>query len=80
MKENGQQNVEIDFVENKEKTNTEVFLELFKRFKKIEGSEEERHIKEWQTISKILDRLLFILNILSIIIAFGYGYTTLYTY
>ena len=76
--ENGQQNMELDFVENKEKANMEVPLELLKLLKKIEINEEERHIKEWQTIAKILDRLLLILNILSIIISFGYGYTKLY--
>ena len=41
--------------------------------------EDETHIKEWQTVAKVLDKLLFILNIISYLIAFGYGYTILYT-
>ena len=60
--------------------NMESLLELLKSLKQLEGSEDERFIKEWQAIAKILDRLLFILNIISFAIAFGYGYTTLYTY
>ena len=41
--------------------------------------EVEINIREWQTIAKVLDKLLFILNIISFVFAFGYGYTILYT-
>ena len=47
--------------------------------KQPEIGEDERYIKEWQTVAKILDKLLFILNIISFVISFGYGYTILYT-
>ena len=77
-KENRQKVMEIDSADHKEKTNMELLLELFKE--KLEGNKDERNLNEWQTIAKVLDRLLFILNVISFIIAFGYGYTTLYTY
>ena len=79
QKENGQQNVGLNSGDYKENTNMETLLELLKALKKSEASEDEMCIKEWQTTAKVLDRLLFILNILSMVIAFGYGYTKLYT-
>ena len=79
-KENGQKIMELISTGNKEKASGESLLEMFKTLKKMEGSEDEKNIKEWQTIAKILDRLLFILNVISFVIAFGYGYTTVYTY
>ena len=48
--------------------------------KQTEEGEDERYIKEWQSVAKVLDKLLFILNIISFVIAFGYSYTILYTY
>ena len=80
IKENGQKIMELDSTDNKEKANKESLLETFKTLKKWEGNEDEKNIKEWQAIAKILDRLLFTLNVISFIIAFGYGYTTVYTY
>ena len=80
IKENGQKIMEFDSTDNKEKANKESLLEMFKTLKKWEGNEDEKNIKEWQAIAKILDRLLFTLNVISFIIAFGYGYTTVYTY
>ena len=77
-KENQQKIMEIDSAGHKENTNIESLLELVK--KKLEGSEDEKNLSEWQTIAKVLDRLLFILNVISFIIAFGYGYTTLCIY
>ena len=71
IKENGQKIMELDSTDNKEK---------FMTLKKWEGNEDEKNMKEWQAIAKILDRLLFTLNVISFIIAFGYGYTTVYTY
>ena len=76
-RENEQKNMEIDSAGHKENKNMESLLELFK--KKLEGNKDERNINEWQAIAKVLDRLLFIVNVISFIIAFGYGYTTLYT-
>ena len=78
-KENGHEITELDSTDHKEKTNMESLLEMFKTLKNFEGREDERNLKEWQTIAKVLDRLLFILNVISFIIAFGYGYTKLYT-
>ena len=40
---------------------------------------DETYIKEWQTVAKVLEKLLFILNIISFVIAFGYAYTILCT-
>ena len=78
-KENDQNIQELDSIDHKEKTNMESLLEIFKTLKKLEVNEDEKNLKEWQTIAKVLDRLLFILNVISFIIAFGYGYTKLYT-
>ena len=77
-KENDQQNVELDSTDRKEKTTMETLLELFKAFKQLEGSKDETYAREWQIIAKIFDRLMFILNILSMVISFGYCYTKLY--
>ena len=71
-KENGQSNVELNSTDPKEKANME-------SLKKNAESENELYIRESQTIAKVLDKLLFILNILFMAIAFGYGFTTLYT-
>ena len=53
--------------------------EVDSTLKQPNGGEDEMYIKEWQTIAKVLDKLLFIVNIISFVIAFGYGYTILYT-
>ena len=79
-KENGQKIMELDSTGHKEKPNIESLLEMFKTLKKLEVNEDEKNIKEWQTIAKVLDRLLIILNVILFIIAFGYGYTTVYTH
>ena len=78
-KENGHEITELDSTDHKEKANMESLLEMFKTLKNFEGREDEINLKEWQTIAKVLDRLLFILNVISFSIAFGYGYTKLYT-
>ena len=75
---NGQKIITVNSAGHKE--NMESLLELLKLLKQLESNEDERFIKEWQAIAKILDRLLFIFNIISFVTAFGYGYTTLYTY
>ena len=80
IKQNGQKILELNSTDNKEKANMESLLEMLKKLKKLEGGEDERNIKEWQTIAKGLDRLLFILNVISFIIAFCYGYITVYTH
>ena len=78
--ENRQNNVKLDSADQNEKANMASLLELLKSLKQPERNKDEMFIKEWNTVAKVLDRLLFILNILSMIIAFGYGYTKLYTY
>ena len=76
-KENGKK---LNSVDRVEKANMESLMELLRSLKHRERSKDEIYTGEWQTVAKILDRLLFTLNILSMIIAFGYGYTKLYTY
>ena len=78
--EHQQKNVKLDSTDPKEKPSMESLLELLNSLKQPERNKDEMFIKEWQTIAKILDRLLLILNMLSMTIAFGYGYTKLYTY
>ena len=51
-KENGQKIKEIDSTDHKEKTNMESLLEMLKTLKKLEESEDENNVKEWQTIAK----------------------------
>ena len=79
-KENEQRNLELDSTDHTEKANVETLLQFLKALKKIAESEDELYIKEWQMIAKVLDKLLFILNILCMIIAVGYVFTILYTY
>ena len=40
----------------------------------------EYNDEEWQIISRILDRFLFMLNVFAMSTALGYGYITLYTH
>ena len=49
------------------------------KFRHMDQDEKERHIREWQAVAKILDKLLLFINLLFMIIAFGYCYTVLYT-
>ena len=60
------------------KENGQKTTEVDSTLKQPDVGEDETHIKEWQTVAKVLDKLLFILNIISYLIAFGYGYTILY--
>ena len=78
--EHQQKNTKLDSADQKEKASMESLLELLNSLKQPGRNKDEMFIKEWQTIAKILDRLLLILNMLSMTIAFGYGYTKLYTY
>ena len=61
------------------KENGQKTTEVDSTFKQPDVGEDEAHIKEWQTVAKVLDKLLFILNVISYVIAFGYGYTIWYT-
>ena len=61
------------------KENVQKTTEVDSTLKQPDVGEDETHIKEWQTVAKVLDKLLFILNVISYLIAFGYGYTILYT-
>ena len=40
--------------------------------------DKEGNGEEWQVMSRILDRFLFMLNVIAMSIALGYGYITLY--
>ena len=55
-KENGQKIKEIDSTDHKEKTNMESLLEMLKTLKKLEESEDEKSLKEWQTIAKSIGK------------------------
>ena len=44
----------------------------------MEEFDSERNGGEWQVMSRILDRFLFMLNVVAMSIALGYGYITLY--
>ena len=68
-------NKDVDSKKCVEKVNTESVL----KFKHMDQDEKERHIKEWQAVAKILDKLLLFINLFFMIIAFGYCYTVLYT-
>ena len=61
------------------KENDDKTTKVDSTFKQPDIGEDERFIKEWQTVAKVLEKLLFILNIISFVIAFGYAYTILYT-
>ena len=61
------------------KENGQKIADVDSKLEKPKGCVDEMNIKEWQTIAKILDKFLFILNIISFVIAFGYAYTVLYT-
>ena len=64
--------------ENKKNENQKSSLE---KYNPLEQQEENKlYVNEWQIIVKVLDRLLFILNVVLIVTAFGYGYITLSTH
>ena len=49
------------------------------RMKKLEQKQDEKYIMEWQTVSRILDRFLFIINCMCLAFALCYGYFTLFS-
>ena len=46
----------------------------------MEEFDTEGNGEEWQVISRILDRFRFMVNVIAMSIALGYGYITLYTH
>ena len=72
-------NIKVVPNEKTMKENGQKTTEVDSTLKQPDGGEDEAYIKEWQTVAKVLDRLLFILNIISYMIGFGYGYIVLYT-
>ena len=58
----------------------ETLVMLHKIIKELNGQGNDRNKLEWQIVSRILDRFLFLLNVISMILAIGYGYITLFTY
>ena len=58
----------------------EAVVMLHKIIKELNGQGNDRNKLEWQIVSRILDRFLFLLNVISMIFAIGYGYITLFTY
>ena len=78
IKDNGQKNVESDSAANTKEENSKSLADKYDASKQQDKN--EMYIKEWQATAKELDRLLFILNVLLIVIAFGYGYIRLCTH
>ena len=74
-KKNGHKNVESDSAVNTKEENWESLPDMCNTLKQQDKN--EMYMKEWQAIAKVLDRLLFILNVLLIVTAFGYGYIRL---
>ena len=48
--------------------------------KELEGHDGDRNKLEWQILSRILDKILFMLNIIIMIFVLCYGYIILYTH
>ena len=78
IKDNGQKNVENDSAANKKEENSKSRLDTYNTLKQQDKN--EMYLKEWQAIATVLDRLLFILNVLLLVTAFGYGYIRLCTH
>ena len=78
IKDNGQENVESDSAANKKEENSKSRPDMYNTSKQQDKN--EVYMKEWKAIAKVLDRLLFILNVLMIVTAFGYGYIRLCTH
>ena len=76
--DDGQKNVECDSSAKTKEENSESSPDMYITLK--EENKNAMYMKEWQAIAKVLDRLLFILNVLLIVIAFGYGYIRLCTH
>ena len=49
------------------------------RMKQSEQKQDEKYITEWQTVSRILDRFLFMLNCMCLVFALCNGYFTLFS-
>ena len=47
---------------------------------RIEKSSDENYPMDWKIVSRILDRFMFILNIIAVTFALGYFYITLFTH
>ena len=78
IKDNGQKNVESDSAANKKEENSKLRPDTYNTLKQQDKN--EMYLKEWQAMAIVLDRLLFILNVLLIVTAFGYGYIRLCTH
>ena len=49
------------------------------RMKQSEQKQDDKYIMEWQTVSRILDKFLFMLNCMCLVFALCYGYFTLFS-
>ena len=78
IQDNGQKNVGDDSAANKKIENSKSRPDMYNTLKQQDKN--EMYKKEWQAIAKVLDRLLFILNVLLIVTAFGYVYIRLCTH
>ena len=65
---------------SKEFLEPEALFALFQKFQNIKTNEMDRNKEEWQLISRVLDRLLYVLNLVSISLGFAYGYITVATH
>ena len=86
ISETAQEDDNSDDKRNQEAKSSKEFLEpeslfaLFQKFQNIKKNEMDRNKEEWQLISRVLDRVLFVLNLVFISLAFAYGYITLATH
>ena len=65
---------------SKEFLEPEALFTLFQKFQDIKKDETNRNKEEWQLVSWVLDRLLFVLNLVFISVGFAYGYITIATH
>ena len=59
---------------------TETLFALIEKLKYMKQDEIERNIEEWQLISRAMDRVLFVLNLMFVSVGFAYGYITVATH
>ena len=64
---------------SKEFLEPEALFALFQKLQNIKKDEMYRNKGEWQLVSRVLDRVLFVLNLVFISVGFAYGYITIAT-
>ena len=65
---------------SKEFLDAQTFFELLQKLKYFRKDEIDGNIEEWQFISRALDRMLFVLNLIFVSVEITYGYITIATH